>query len=99
MTFLYRCNNTINGGRCGKRQSLKHLHTWYLVPPKCNVCGEPLTYRDVWQEKKNKDKNNLCFCDALPFIPHRAGSNVMCDGYEGEPTQEQINEYHEHQRG
>lgn len=68
MSFLYRCNS------CGQRRALPKLHTDYVRLPMCD-CGKPLTYRDKWQERKNKQAR--CSCDGYPF-PHRHGSGVWC---------------------
>ncbi len=96
MSYLYRCKHSIKGVLCDKRRALKHHHTWYIRKPKCKVCNSELVYVDVWQMKKNKE--NTCYCDAYHF-PHRPGSSKMCTEYKGELTQEEINEFHEHQRG
>ena len=82
MSYLYRCNH------CGQRKSLPKLHTDYIRPPKCKACKSLLTYRDVWQEKKNKDPENLCYCDQLPFKPHRKASTVWCEAHVTGPTEE-----------
>ena len=58
MSYLYRC-------KCGKRRALRRLHTDYVRAPKCG-CGSLLTYRDVWQEKRNR--LNTCTCDGAHYF-------------------------------
>jgi len=77
MSYLYRCN------KCKQRRSLPRLHTDYVYAPKCKSCGAPLTYRDKWQERKNKV--TACTCDGYPF-PHRKGSGVWCIHSVKQPT-------------
>ena len=78
MSYLYRCN------KCKQRRSLPKLHTDYIYKPKCRSCGAPLTYRDKWQEKKNKEA--VCTCDGYPH-PHRKGSGVWCHDSVRLPTE------------
>jgi hypothetical protein len=96
MSYLYRCCHRVKGVVCGKRRALKHHHSWYIRKPKCSACNHELVYVDAWQMKKNKE--NTCNCNAFHY-PHRAGSDFMCIEFKGELTQEQINEFHERERG
>ncbi len=88
MSYLYRC------GHCRKRRALKRLHTDYIRQPKCKVCCHDLTYRDVWQEVKNKES---CKCDAFHY-PHRPGSSIYCIEYKKELTQDEINDFNNYRR-
>ena len=54
MSYLYRCTY------CRARRALKRLHNNYVRPPKCWSCGRLLTYRDHWQEKRNKKTTYKC---------------------------------------
>ncbi len=84
MSFLYRC-------KCGKRRALPRLHTAYIRAPKCHDCKSLLTYRDVWQEKRNK--LNTCLCDGAAY-PHQAGSTLFCVESKALPTHEQFANYY-----
>ncbi len=86
MSYLYRCNH------CSKRRSLPRLHTDYIRLPKCEGCGRLLVYRDVWQERKNKERDNLCYCNQLPFTPHRKASTVWCVEHPTGPTDDDFRE-------
>lgn len=84
MSYLYRC-------KCGKRRALPKLHTDYIRSPKCRVCRSLLTYRDVYQEKRNK--LNTCSCDGAQY-PHRAGSVIFCIQSIKVPSNEDYADYY-----
>lgn len=100
MSYLYRCTRTVNGIRHFIRRSLPKRIEEYINPPCCPVCKEPFKYVDKWQRKKNRDSDNLCYCDGLWFTergsPHRAGSSVWCKQHPTGPTeQDYIDRYGE----
>lgn len=84
MSYLYRCS------KCRQRRALPRLHTEYIRAPKCKACSALLTYRDVWQEKKNMA--SVCRCDGAHY-PHQAGSTLFCI-HSKEPTQEDFANYY-----
>jgi hypothetical protein len=92
MSYLVRCKASIKSGplkgqQCNARHQLKRHPKDYIRKPKCKSCGAELRYVDKWQMKKNKE--NLCYCDALPnSAPHRAGSTVWCTQHPTGPTEE-----------
>lgn len=92
MSYLYRCKNRIKHGpakgqQCDARRALPRRVEEYIRKPKCKQCGAYLSYEDKWQRRKNRDKDNLCWCDGLPFTPHRKASTVWCMSHPTGPTE------------
>jgi len=84
----YRCSNRRG---CHKRVTLRKRKELYVKEPVCKSCGSPLT--SVEKARKAETKKNNCYCDGLPFTPHRSGSK-WCNYYTGEYSEEDLRERH-----
>ena len=70
MRYYYRCKKTHQGIVCDTRVTLPRPVEDYINKPKCPSCKALLSYRDTWQQAKNRE--NVCKCDGYHF-PHRQG--------------------------